>query len=131
MTLVFWSCRHNVFLYTLAVALSFFCLGGHYSCFPAAAVRIFGLENGGQIYTVITYVLPLAAMSTFAVVKSGISFQNVFRIASVLTLINMILLYFFDETEMRKPAVASGSEELKEGGDEDEQHKTRSPMKND
>jgi len=89
------------------VALSFLCLGGHYSCFPAAAVRIFGIENGGQIYTIITYAMPVAAMSSFAMVQSNVNYANVFHIAAVLTLLNIILLYFFDETEIRKDRIVN------------------------
>jgi len=52
---VFWSCCGNVYLYCLAVACSFLCLGGHFSMFPAAAVKIFGIVNGGQILSIMMF----------------------------------------------------------------------------
>jgi len=45
-TLVIYHVRTNQFLYTLCVALAFTCEGGHFSTFPAAAVKIFGMEKG-------------------------------------------------------------------------------------
>jgi len=79
-------------MYTFVLAASFFCLGGHYSTFPAAAVKIFGIENGGQIYTMMTYFVPLAAMSSFAMVKSNLHYQTVFNIGAVFTFLNLIFV---------------------------------------
>ena len=39
--------RKEAFLYTLWVACAFLCEGGHFSMFPTAAVKLFGIQNGG------------------------------------------------------------------------------------
>ena len=44
--LLIFHVRTNQFLYTLCVALAYTCEGGHFSMFPAAAVKIFGMDKG-------------------------------------------------------------------------------------
>jgi len=63
-----WSCRDNPISYTIIVALAFICYGGHFSSFPPAAVRIFGIENGGQIFTIMMFVAPIAALASFGMI---------------------------------------------------------------
>ena len=41
------SCNTVAILYTIVVAFSFSCEGGHFTCFPAACAYIFGITNGG------------------------------------------------------------------------------------
>ena len=38
-----WYCRTNSTLYIICVGMAFCCLGGHFSTFPAASARIFGI----------------------------------------------------------------------------------------
>jgi hypothetical protein len=52
------------FMYTFFVALSFFCEGGHFSLFPACAVKVFGNKNGGQISSFNFYLASVSAMSS-------------------------------------------------------------------
>jgi len=88
----------------VAVGLAFCCEGGHFSCFPAATVRIFGIINGGLIFTFMFFVIPLAALTSLVIVQltdEG-SYQMIFIIGAVMTGLNIILLYFLDDIEMKK-----------------------------
>jgi len=59
--------RASGFLYTLWVCCSFFCLGGHFSLFPSAIVRIFGITNGGMVSTIAALVcVPTASLAGYA-----------------------------------------------------------------
>ena len=79
------------------------CEGGHFSMFPTAAVKLFGIQNGGQIFTIMFFAVPLSSMAGFVIEhfgKSFISIEAVFLIGSLFTFLNMILLYYFDDSEM-------------------------------
>lgn len=94
--------KTDQFLYTLCVALAFTCEGGHFSTFPAAAVKIFGMEKGAQIFTIMFVAVPLSSLTGFAITQAGDSVdpQTIFYIASFLTLLTMVLLMFFDDQEI-------------------------------
>ena len=105
MSISIYYAKSNDFLYILCVALSFLCEGGHFSCFPAACVKIFGIQNGGQIFTIMFFAIPISSLTSFFIVEFGkdsIDPQTIFVCASVLTVINMIQLYFFDDREMKR-----------------------------
>jgi hypothetical protein len=79
------------------------CEGGHFSMFPTAAVKLFGIQNGGYIFTIMFFAVPTSAMVGFLIDyfgKSYISFEAVFLIGSFLTALNMILLYIYKDEEM-------------------------------
>ena len=89
-------------LYTICVALAFTCEGGHFSTFPAAAVKIFGMEKGGQIFTLMFFSVPLSSLSGFALVQMGdsVSPKTIFFVGALMTLLNIVLLMIFDDQEM-------------------------------
>jgi len=66
LTMYHW--RGNVIFYILCVALSFFCEGGNFSMFPTVAVNIFGVTNGGQIFTIMFFAVPLSSNFGFLMV---------------------------------------------------------------
>lgn len=39
--------KNNFFLYTVLVACSFLCEGGHFSMFPTVSAKVFGIKSGG------------------------------------------------------------------------------------
>jgi len=98
-----WSCRFNPILYILAVGIAFLCEGGHFSMFPTACVNIFGIVNGGFVYSMMYCFIPLTSLASFAIVQLGVDYPIVFYIGAALTAMNMVLLYFVDETPMEKP----------------------------
>jgi len=72
--------------------------------FPTAAVKLFGIQNGGQIYTVMFFFIPASSILGFLIVHFGknyISFESVFLISGFLTFINIVLLYYFEDGEMK------------------------------
>jgi hypothetical protein len=69
-----WSCRHNPILYILAVGFAFLCEGGHLSVFPTATVNIFGIKNGGFIYSIMFGVIPLTSLVSFSIVQFDVDF---------------------------------------------------------
>lgn len=99
-----WYARKSAFLYPICIAASFFCEGGHFSLFSAAAANIFGLKSGGLIFTVVFSACPFASTTSFLLVNFGgdvISTEAVLQIATVLTAVNCVLLYFFDDSQMK------------------------------
>ena len=63
-----WSCRFNPILYILGVGIAFLCEGGHFSMFPTACVNIFGIVNGGFVYSMMYCFIPLSALVSFGIV---------------------------------------------------------------
>lgn len=53
--------RSNEIPYIACVCLSFFTEGGHFSMFPTLTVEIFGLKNGGMLYTLMFFAAPVAS----------------------------------------------------------------------
>ena len=70
--------------------------------FPTAAVNLFGIVNGGFVYSLMYIVIPISALLSFAIVQLGLDYPVVFYIGAALTLINFVLLYFLDETPMEE-----------------------------
>lgn len=106
-SLVMYPLRASAYIYTLCVALTLLCEGGHFSLFPAAAANIFGLENGGQIFTLMFFAVPSSSMLGFGLVyfyQDVLGVQNIFLISSLLTAANMAILFFFDEQPMKVKA---------------------------
>ena len=62
------SCIDSPGLYTLMVGLAFTCEGGHFSTFPAACARIFGIQTGGQIFTIMFFAIPISSFASFTCV---------------------------------------------------------------
>lgn len=86
--------RANYILYSIFVFLAFFSEGAHFAMFPTAAVNIFGVQNGGQIFTYMFFCVPLSAIASSCVVNYDeiIGTENIFYLSGLLTLINLILL---------------------------------------
>ena len=71
--------------------------------FPTVTVKLFGIANGAQIYTIMFFAIPLSSNFGLVVVhyiQDLIGIVNIFRIAGLMTFINLILLYNFDEKEV-------------------------------
>lgn len=98
-----YSVRQDAVLYTIWVALSFLCEGGHFSMFPAAAAKIFGLTNGGQIYSIMFFANSLSSItsSLFVILgKDHIDPQVLFLTGSAFTAINLFLMTKFSEEKL-------------------------------
>ena len=106
--MLMYTTRTSSFYYTLFVFLAFFAEGAHFSMFPTVAVNIFGVENGGQIFTYMFFCVPLSAISSGLVVtylQSYIGTYNIFNLSGALTLINLILLHFLSEEKIKKDKI--------------------------
>ena len=66
--------------------------------FPTLACKLFGIENGGQIFTFIFFAVPIASLLGFVLVQNEFDEEVILRVAAVLTFVNIILLKFFKET---------------------------------
>jgi len=98
-----YNCRESEFLYVVCVALAFICEGGNFSMFPTVAANIFGIQNGGQIFTWMFFCCPLSALSSMAISSEYPTVTDVdyiFNVAASLTFFNLILLYFLDDTKL-------------------------------
>ena len=91
--------RTDAFAYTVCVTLTGWCHGVHCSCFPAACVQIFGLEHGGQAFSLINFGAQLSSLTGYLIVNFGselLSQRAMYMICSFLTFINLIILCFFN-----------------------------------
>ena len=95
--------REDKYLYSLLICLAFLVEGGHFSTFPACAMKIFGIAEGGKIFTIAFFAVPLSSLLGFVLAENHkyINEVFIFIVADVLTFINIILIAFFDETEIK------------------------------
>ena len=63
-----WYARQNSVFYIIVIGFSYLCEGGHFSMFPTVAVHIFGLKNGGQIYTFMFFFIAFSALASYGIV---------------------------------------------------------------
>lgn len=63
--------RKDPVLYVIWVALAFLCEGGHFSMYPTACVKLFGIQEGGQIFTVMFLITPLSSLLGLLIVETG------------------------------------------------------------
>lgn len=100
-SLTIYYTRFSEILYTIWVCCTFFCLGGHFSCFPSAIVTIFGITNGGMIATIASVlVVPASAMASFVLVKSGAEPFMIFIVGTAFSTVNLCILSNFDDSPM-------------------------------
>ena len=95
--------RKDPVLYVIWVAGAFLCEGGHFSMFPTACVKLFGIQQGGLIFTVMFLITPVSSLLGLLIVETGGKNVNelVFFVAGALTLTNIILLYFYKDEEIK------------------------------
>ena len=82
------------------VACSFLCEGGHFSMFPTVSARVFGIRSGGLIGAFVMFAVPVASTTSFIIENyygDDIPHWAIFACSAVLTVINIALLYFFDD----------------------------------
>ena len=87
--------------YPIWVGMSYLCLGGHFSMFPTVGARVFGIKYGGQIFTLIFMAIPIASTLSFIMVqyvKEGNAPEYICWVGCILTLLNMFLLWKFDDS---------------------------------
>jgi len=91
--------RDNGPVFITLISLSYFCEGGHLSIFPAGAARVFGMASGPTVVTLLMTGKPLAGFLGFFFAKSY-SVQNVLKIGTIFSFVNMLILHKFDDTEI-------------------------------
>jgi hypothetical protein len=96
--------RSSPVSYIICLAFAFLCEGGHFAVFPAAGAKIFGLQHGGLIFTFMFICVPLSSLTGFFLVELGGKDPNfikkILAISTALTVLNLCLLFVFDEGEM-------------------------------
>ena len=88
--------------YSIILCFAFLCEGGHFSIFPASAVKLYGIHEAGQIFTISFFAVPLSSMLGFSLahfIPDG-NEQIIFFVAAFLTFLNIALLLVFDEDEI-------------------------------
>ena len=92
--------RKNAALYVIWVSLAYFCQGGHFSTFPAATLKIFGIQHGGQLWTIMQFSCALCSLTGFIITeyaKDLVSIETLYIIGAVCICFNIISLTFFNE----------------------------------
>jgi Na+/melibiose symporter-like transporter len=89
----------------LWVAVSYGCLGGHFSIFSYAVTNIFGMHSGGILYSILYSAYALSSLSgyfvsTYLVKEIGI--KAFFFIGTGLTALSGLLLFFFNPSPLVK-----------------------------
>ena len=101
-----WSVKKNEYLYPAWIVITFICQGSHFACFPAVTSKIFGIEYGGQIYTIIFILNPISTLASYLLIHFGgeklAKSPVLFYISCVFVVINIGLLYLLDEQPIRK-----------------------------
>ena len=94
--------RYNAPLYVMFVVLAFLCEGGHFSTFSAAAPKIFGLVDGGKVATFIIVATVPATLTGLVCTQFPNIFspEIIFWVGAGLSVVNLILLFFLDESPM-------------------------------
>lgn len=93
--------KWNKWVYVIWVATSYSCLGGNFSTFPAATSKIFGLQQGGLIYSVVFIGNGISSLTGFIIntyFTSGPGgMELVFYVASGLNAVALIILILFND----------------------------------
>ena len=71
--------------------------------YPTACVKLFGIQQGGLIFTVMFLITPVSSLLGLLIVETGGPDVNqlVFFVAGALTFVNIILLYFYQDEEIK------------------------------
>jgi hypothetical protein len=96
--------RENGPFFVICVGLSLLAEGGQFSTFNAASPRIFGPTYGGVICSVVFTAITFSSFTEALVTKlsRSESFKEIMlSVGTGLTLMNMLILVFFDDSEMQ------------------------------
>lgn len=105
--------HENPTLYVIWICLVFTVEGGHFSMFPALCGKVFGIQFGAQIMTCAFFAITLAIWAGFILNSfDGISYHTMFWISGGLSLLNFMLLFLLDDSQM----LSQKSEQMLEEG---------------
>ena len=90
-------------IYFIWVCLTYFCLGAHYAIFPVLTIRTFGLEEGSNVYALVTFSMVVAAFLGFGlnILASKMigGFDTIFWVFFCFTVVASALALVFKETK--------------------------------
>jgi len=91
--------RMNQYVYPIFVCISSVTFGGMYSIFPTATIKIYGIKNGPKINSFVAFSGASAAFLGFILNLnlSIISEKAIFTFGTILSGLNFLLVFFFDE----------------------------------
>ena len=72
--------------------------------FPPLAPRIFGLEHGGQIYTILGSSVILSSLGGFALVNVApdlFSYEQMYLLGTLLSSVNLLILWRFKDKPIK------------------------------
>ena len=91
--------KDNASAFIALVCASYLCEGGHLSIFPAGAARIFGMASGPSVVTLLMTGKPFAGFLGYFLAKKQ-TVQNVIKIGTIFSFVNLLILHKFDDTEI-------------------------------
>jgi hypothetical protein len=72
--------------------------------FPATCAKIFGIQNGGLVFSVMFFALAISSLFGFLLVQLGAKdpafAKIILYVATCFTVVNIIMMFFFDDSEM-------------------------------
>ena len=94
------SYRYDEILYPIIICSTYFIWGAHFSIFPTLTVNIFGMVNGPTLWSIFLLAMPLSSLlgPFFA---AHFTTVNVLNIAACFSMINVFILFKFDDSEMK------------------------------
>mmetsp|Transcript_18595 Transcript_18595/g.16473 ORF Transcript_18595/g.16473 Transcript_18595/m.16473 type:complete len:310 (+) Transcript_18595:572-1501(+) len=88
----------NKILYLIWIALSYFCLGGHFSMTPTVCAQLYGAKTGSRIYSLVFFFLIPPGIIALVLSQSlyhSIGYGKIFYITGGMTCISFVALMFF------------------------------------
>lgn len=91
--------------YVIWVGLSQFALGAHFTLFPYVTARVFGIQSGGILYSILFNGFTIGSLLGFFIqtfLHEYISNEVFFFIATAFSACSLVLLYFFNDNPIIK-----------------------------
>lgn len=95
----FWAANSSS-LFFICVLLNYLSLGGIFAVYPTTAIKTFGIKHGPSIYAMILiggFCSSLFNIPLTIYLLPKTSFLTVYFVGSVATILNFVVLYFYEE----------------------------------
>mmetsp|Transcript_34732 Transcript_34732/g.53322 ORF Transcript_34732/g.53322 Transcript_34732/m.53322 type:complete len:199 (-) Transcript_34732:31-627(-) len=88
--------RENHVLFTIWLSTGLFCMGAHFGMFPSTTMKIFGLFNGGLMFSTMFMGICISTVVTFLIFTyAQPPVETMMFIGGGLSLLNIVNWYFF------------------------------------
>lgn len=92
-------------LYLIWIAISYWCLGGHFSMTPTVWAKLYGNKTGGQVYSIVFLFFipsPIIALILSRTLYKELGYGKILYILGGLTCLSFVLMLFFKDNKHRR-----------------------------